>query len=144
MEEEEEEPHPTTCTSPTPVVATGISDVFCEADVECTSRPDAEVITASSLTLFVRLARSLVVFTTLLFAFTSLVRLDHDKHDTHGSISRSGRKMYRCVEFCLSCIALYSYVPPSVYLPLQLLDSGNSATLGVGSASARCGSSCGG
>lgn len=49
----------------------------------------------SSLDVYIRLSRILVILTILLFAFASLVRLDHDKHDTHGSVSRSGRKMYR-------------------------------------------------
>lgn len=49
----------------------------------------------TSLDVFVRLSRIIVILTILLFAFASLVRLDHDKHDTHGNVSRSGRKMYR-------------------------------------------------
>lgn len=49
----------------------------------------------SSVRMYIRMSRALVVFIIVMFAFVSLVRLDHDKHDTNGSISRSGRKMYR-------------------------------------------------
>jgi hypothetical protein len=50
-----------------------------------------------SLDVFIRLSRVLVLLTIFLFACASLLRIDHDKHDTHGSVSRSGRKLYRFV-----------------------------------------------
>jgi hypothetical protein len=50
---------------------------------------------SSTPRLLIRLGQGLVLFTLLFVCVASLLRLDHDKHDTHGSISRSGRKMYR-------------------------------------------------
>lgn len=40
------------------------------------------------------LSRAFVLFVILLVVIVSVVRLDHDKHDTRGSICRSGRRMY--------------------------------------------------